>query len=226
MGQGQRSRSGRPPQAAQGFLADLQRRLLRQALQRAHSDQPVERQAPDAGLDDPRNARSRHRQSTVRFGAGAAPASVIVGGEGPGDIDVGGGTIKASALEVDGILYFTMPDNAWAVDARDGARTVALLLEDQGRHAHRQSRPGHVEQLPVHGDARRLSGLARRQDRQGALAQGDRRSGAGILLHAGAGRRRQSRAGGHRQRYRCPGLPAVVRSGNRAICNGSSIPCR
>ena len=40
-------------------------------------------------------------------------------------------------------------------------RAVALLLEDQGRHAHRQSRPGHVEQLPVHGDARRLPGLAR-----------------------------------------------------------------
>ena len=45
---------------------------------------------------------------------------MIVGGEGPGDIDVRGGTIKASVLEVDGTLYFTMPDNAWAVDARDG----------------------------------------------------------------------------------------------------------
>ncbi len=44
----------------------------------------------------------------------------IIGGEGPGDINVRGGTIKASALEVDGTLYFTMPDNAWAVDARDG----------------------------------------------------------------------------------------------------------
>lgn len=47
-------------------------------------------------------------------------ANIIVGGEGPGDISVGGGTIKASVLEVDGILYFTMPDNAWALDARDG----------------------------------------------------------------------------------------------------------
>ena len=53
----------------------------------------------------------RHRQETK---------PVIVGGEGPGDIEVEGGTIKASALEVDGTLYFTMPDNAWAVDARDG----------------------------------------------------------------------------------------------------------
>jgi len=46
--------------------------------------------------------------------------TVIVGGEGPGDIAVRGGSIKCSVLEVDGTLYFTMPDNAWAVDARDG----------------------------------------------------------------------------------------------------------
>jgi alcohol dehydrogenase (cytochrome c) len=45
---------------------------------------------------------------------------VIVGGEGPGTLSVRGGSIKGSALEVDGILYFTMPDNAWAMDARDG----------------------------------------------------------------------------------------------------------
>ena len=45
---------------------------------------------------------------------------VIVGGEGPGDINIEHGTIKATVLEIDGILYFTMPDNAWAMDARDG----------------------------------------------------------------------------------------------------------
>lgn len=47
-------------------------------------------------------------------------APVIVGGEGPGDIQIRGGSIKASVLEVDGTLYFTTPDNAWAIDARDG----------------------------------------------------------------------------------------------------------
>src|SRR5438270_5503650 len=52
---------------------------------------------------------------------GRAPAApTITGGEGPGDIGIQGGTIKASVLAVDGTLYFTMPDNAWAVDARDG----------------------------------------------------------------------------------------------------------
>jgi alcohol dehydrogenase (cytochrome c) len=57
---------------------------------------------------------------------------VIVGGEGPGDINVGGGTIKASALEVDGVLYFTMPDNAWAVNARDGTELWHYFWKTKG----------------------------------------------------------------------------------------------
>ncbi len=63
-----------------------------------------------------------------RFGR----ANIIVGGEGPGDINVGGGTIKASALEVDGVLYFTMPDNAWAVDARDGTELWHYFWKTKG----------------------------------------------------------------------------------------------
>ena len=59
-------------------------------------------------------------ESGGRRRRGPEQSKVIVGGEGPGDIFIHGGTIKASALEVDGTLYFTMPDNAWAVDARDG----------------------------------------------------------------------------------------------------------
>jgi alcohol dehydrogenase (cytochrome c) len=63
------------------------------------------------GMEEPNeNHGRRHRESVP----------VIVGGEGPGDIAIRGGRIKASVLEVDGTLYFTMPDNAWAVDARDG----------------------------------------------------------------------------------------------------------
>jgi alcohol dehydrogenase (cytochrome c) len=66
-----------------------------------------------------------------RFRGGAA-APIIVGGEGPGDINVGGGTIKASALQVDGILYFTMPDNVWAVDARDGRELWHYFWKTKG----------------------------------------------------------------------------------------------
>ncbi len=57
---------------------------------------------------------------------------VIVGGEGPGDINIRGGTIKASVLEVDGTLYFTMPDNAWAVDARDGRELWHYFWKTKG----------------------------------------------------------------------------------------------
>ena len=54
-----------------------------------------------------------------RAGGGRGP-NMIIGGEGTGDFAAGGGSIKASVLQVDGTLYFTMPDNAWAVDALDG----------------------------------------------------------------------------------------------------------
>jgi alcohol dehydrogenase (cytochrome c) len=63
------------------------------------------------GLQEHSEGGGRHEKSSER---------VVVGGEGPGDIAIRGGSIKASVLEVDGTLYFTMPDNAWAVDARDG----------------------------------------------------------------------------------------------------------
>jgi alcohol dehydrogenase (cytochrome c) len=63
---------------------------------------------------------------------GGRSGPVIVGGEGPGDINVGGSSIKSSALEVDGILYFTMPDNAWAVDARDGSELWHYFWKTKG----------------------------------------------------------------------------------------------
>ena len=53
------------------------------------------------------------------------PAGAIVAGEGSGDMafatGFGGGTsVRAAILAVNGILYFSMPDNAWAADAHDG----------------------------------------------------------------------------------------------------------
>jgi alcohol dehydrogenase (cytochrome c) len=48
-------------------------------------------------------------------------AGMIVGGEGTGEFNAGGGeTIKGSVLMVDGTIYISTPDNAWAIDARDG----------------------------------------------------------------------------------------------------------
>jgi alcohol dehydrogenase (cytochrome c) len=45
---------------------------------------------------------------------------LIVGGEGPAGGGAGGGAIKGTLLENNGILYATMPDNVWAMDARTG----------------------------------------------------------------------------------------------------------
>ena len=57
-----------------------------------------------------------------RFGGFGGPPTII-GGEGTGEMAAnpfGGTSIKASVLQVDGVLYFSTPDNAWAADARDG----------------------------------------------------------------------------------------------------------
>ena len=52
------------------------------------------------------------------FGGGAP---TIIGGEGTADMGGGGNAnIKGAILQVNGILYVSAPDNAWAVDARDG----------------------------------------------------------------------------------------------------------
>jgi alcohol dehydrogenase (cytochrome c) len=58
-----------------------------------------------------------------RGGSGGASAPTIVGGEGTGDGSLGasgGPRVSGAILQVKGILYFSAPDNAWAVDAIDG----------------------------------------------------------------------------------------------------------
>jgi alcohol dehydrogenase (cytochrome c) len=70
--------------------------------------------------------------SRVVSGSSLGRGGLITGGEGPGDIPSGRGTIKASILEVDGILYFTMPDNAWAMDARDGRELWHYFWKTKG----------------------------------------------------------------------------------------------
>jgi alcohol dehydrogenase (cytochrome c) len=75
------------------------------------------------GPDNPAEGNRRRRREE---------AKLIIGGEGPGDIASRGGSIKASALLVDGTLYFTMPDNAWAVDARNGHQLWHYFWKTKG----------------------------------------------------------------------------------------------
>lgn len=50
---------------------------------------------------------------------GLAGAPTIVGGVGTAEV-AGNANIRGSLIQVDGVIYATTPDNAWAVDARDG----------------------------------------------------------------------------------------------------------
>jgi len=68
-----------------------------------------------------------------RGGGGAVPT--IVGGEGS-DAGTGGfgngANIRASILQINGILYLSTPDNAWAVDARDGRQMWHYFWKTKG----------------------------------------------------------------------------------------------
>jgi alcohol dehydrogenase (cytochrome c) len=67
------------------------------------------------------------------FGGFGGGRPVIVGGEGTGDFPAGGGSnIKASILMVDGTLYLSTPDNAWAIDARDGRELWHYFWKTKG----------------------------------------------------------------------------------------------
>ena len=60
---------------------------------------------------------------TLAWFAKLTPGSgprVMSGGEGTGDFPAGNAAIKSSALMVDGTIYISTPDNAYALDARDG----------------------------------------------------------------------------------------------------------
>jgi alcohol dehydrogenase (cytochrome c) len=63
---------------------------------------------------------------------GHAPGpNLIVGGIGKTEAGAAAG-IKAAILQVDGILYASTPDNAWAVDARDGHEIWHFVWKTRG----------------------------------------------------------------------------------------------
>jgi alcohol dehydrogenase (cytochrome c) len=67
-----------------------------------------------------------------RFGGGGG-RPVIVGGEGSGDFPVeGNANVKATPLMIDGTLYITTPDNAWALDAHDGRELWHYFWKTRG----------------------------------------------------------------------------------------------
>ena len=218
--------SGRAAQAARGLVADLLRRLLRQALQRAEADQPDDREEPHARLG--RRAQRRARESRRRFGGGGAAAAGRSSAARAPAISSPAAAARSRASRAHGGRHALRHDARQRLGARRArrARAVALLLEDARRHAHRQSRPRDVEQLPLHGDARQLPGVARREDRQGALAQG--RSPTSTSSTSRRRRRSSSATTCSSARATTSTRPASCsRSIPRpASCSGSSTPCR
>jgi alcohol dehydrogenase (cytochrome c) len=59
--------------------------------------------------------------SRLQTGPQSAPGNppTIVGGEGTAEFNTAA-SVKGAILQVDGVLYATTPDNAWALDAHDG----------------------------------------------------------------------------------------------------------
>ena len=206
-------------EAAGRLVALVLGRLLRQALQRADADQPGEREATCRsrwsatcpGLGGRRSgdrADDHRRRGHGRRRPSAAPRT------------------SGSILMVNGILYVTAPDNAWAIDARDGHELWHYFWKTRGGTHIGNRGVGDVGQLALHRHAGRLPRLARRADRQGALAQGNRAASASSTSRR---RRRSSSA------TTCSSAPATIstrpgscsRSIRRpASCSGSSTRCR
>ena len=112
---GVRTEWGRPGAAVEAghrLLADLQRRLLRTAVQHADEDQRRERQVAEPRVDLP-----------------------------PWPRRTGGGSIKATPLQVDGVLYFAAarsrvggrrPHRARALALHAGSRRAAIHIGNRG----------------------------------------------------------------------------------------------
>ena len=89
-------------------------------------------------------------------GPGAPPT--IIGGEGSGDVVVGGQTtIKGAILSVNGMLYVTAPDNVWALDAHDGREIWHYFWKTKGGTHIGNRGVGDVGQLPLLRDARTIT---------------------------------------------------------------------
>ena len=126
-------------------------------------------------------------------------------------------TIKGTPLMVNGVLYLSSVDNAWAVDARSGRELWHYTWRTTRRHPHIGNRG-----LGMYGNWLFMETpdccIWSRSTPQQAeeLAQANRRRQAAIFLHAGADYCRQPRADRYGRRLaRCAGLAGIPRSRNR-----------
>ena len=127
----------------------------------------------------------------------------------------GGGNIKASILEVDGTLYLSTPDNAWAMDARSGRELWHYFWKTKGgTHIGSRGMAMWHDYVYFETPDNYLVSLEAKTGKERWHKVISRLQPA-VLLHDGADRDRQPRARGDGQRPRLAGLPAVVRSRDR-----------
>ena len=106
---------------------------------------------------------------------------------------VGNPTIKSTPLMVNGILYFTIPDHVFAVNARTGEHLWQYDFEDHGGHLVGQRGVGMYGNWLYFMTPDGWFISLNSKDRQGALAQESRRREAAILHHHGADDREEPR---------------------------------
>ena len=90
-------------------------------------------------LDQINKSNAKTLTLSWTYTANGATAGAIMGGEAkPGDpvvLNGGGGlTFKDSPLLVNGVLYITAPDHAWALDAHSGRELWHYFWQTQGGH--------------------------------------------------------------------------------------------
>ncbi len=108
----------------------------------------------------------------------------------PGDQGIPIKQIKAIPLMVDGVLYLSVPNHAYAVDARTG-QAVWHYYWKSDRSAIGNRGMGMYGELALFRDAGQSRRVARRRHGRRTLAQADRQRPPAVLLDAGA--RRHSR---------------------------------
>ena len=146
---------------------------------------------------------------------GGSSAPIIVGGLGQGDLNSGGpARLGGGILMVDGILYMSVPDNAWAVDARDGTILWHYYWKTRGgtHTGNRGMGMWHNNlYLEVHDDY--LICLDAKTGHEKWKKENIELRSAVLFIRC-PHRNRQSHPGGHRQRYGCAWFSAIVRPGN------------
>ena len=90
------------------------------------------------------------RVATGSRGPAGSPA-VNIGGEGTAEVN-SQANIRGAILQVEGVLFFAAPDNAWAIDARDGHEIWHYFWKTKGGTHIGNRGLGMWKDRPLHGD--------------------------------------------------------------------------